>query len=236
MSVANSQTIQLFLTEEDQCSYLEDRKQRMLLVDPSHSLDNSLATYFSNHGFRRSGNMTYRPKCNTCQQCVSVRVPAREYSPSKSQRRVIKKNVQVNSRLEPMDNALDYFDLYYLYQKSRHPDGTMCDSSTEKYLSFINSDYTNTGLLVRRMNNTVVSVTVLDLFHDGLSLLYTFFDPDQSHLSPGKAAIIDCISYCKNNNLPYVYLGFWIEESKKMNYKTEFQPLEGYYQTEWKRM
>jgi len=236
MTLANSQTIQLFLTEEDQCSYLEDRQQRMLLVDPSHPLDNSLATYFSNHGFRRSGNMTYRPKCDNCQECVSVRVPTKEFTPSKSQRRIFKKNIDISVTLEPMDNALDYFQLYYDYQKSRHPDGTMCDSSEEKYLTFIKSDFTDSALMVRRKNSEVVSVTVLDLFHDGLSLLYTFFDPKFSNLSPGKASIMDAINYCQTHSFPYVYLGFWIKSSEKMNYKIQFQPLEGYFKAEWKRL
>ena len=236
MSIATSQTIQLFLTETDKCSYLDDREQRMLLVDPNHPLDNSLATYFSNHGFRRSGNMTYRPKCDACQQCISVRVPAIHYSPSKSQRRIIKKNKDLQVILEPLDHALDYFSLYYEYQKSRHPDGSMCDSSEEKYLTFIQSDFTDTALMVRRLGTKVISVSIMDLFHDGASLLYTFFDPNFSNLIPGKAAIVDAISYCRHQGLPYVYLGFWIKDSPKMNYKTQFQPLEGYFDGEWKMM
>ena len=236
MSIASSQTIQLFLTEADQCSYLEDKEQRMLLVDPNQALDNSLATYFSNHGFRRSGNMTYRPKCDHCQQCVSVRIPAIHFSPSKSQRRIIRKNKEIKVSLEPMENALDFFPMYYEYQKSRHPDGSMCDSSEEKYLTFIQSDYTDSALIVRRLDGVVISVTVVDLFNDGVSLLYTFFNPDFSCLSPGKAAIIDIISYCRHQGLPYVYLGFWIKDSPKMNYKNQFSPLEGYFNGEWKLM
>lgn len=236
MSIASSQTIQLFLTEADQCSYLSDRQQRMLLVDPSQPLDNSLATYFSNHGFRRSGNMTYRPKCDQCQQCVSVRVPAIHFSPSKSQRRIIRKNKDVSVTMEPLENALNYFELYYEYQKSRHPEGSMCDSSEEKYLNFIQSDFTESALVVRRLGNIVISVTVVDLFHDGASLLYTFFNTDFSDLSPGKASIIDIISYCQNQNLPYTYLGFWIKDSQKMSYKTQFQPIEGYFDGEWKML
>lgn len=236
MSIASSQTIQLFLTEADKCSYLDDREQRMLLVDPNHVLNNSLATYFSNHGFRRSGNMTYRPKCDSCKQCVSVRVPVIHYSASKSQRRIIRKNKDIKVSLEPLDNALDYFPLYYEYQKSRHPDGSMCDSSEEKYLTFIQSDYTDSALMVRRIDTEVISVTIVDLLHDGASLLYTFFNPEHSRMSPGKAAVIDAISYCRQQGMPYVYLGFWIKDSTKMNYKTEFKPLEGYSEGEWKMM
>jgi arginine-tRNA-protein transferase len=236
MSIASTQTIQLYLTDSDQCSYLDDRQQRMLLVDPNKQLNNSLATYFSNHGFRRSGNMTYRPKCDNCKQCISVRVPVIHFSASKSQRRIIKKNSQVSVTLEPLSNALDYFDIYYEYQKSRHPGGSMCDSSEEKYLSFIQSDYCDSALLVRKLEETVISVTVVDLFNDGASLLYTFFDPKHDSLSPGTAAIIDSISYCIQQGIPYVYLGFWIQDSNKMNYKTNFQPLEGYFDGEWKMM
>ena len=236
MSIASTQTIQLYLTDSDKCSYLEGKQQRMLLVDPNQPLNNSLSTYFSNHGFRRSGNMTYRPKCDSCQQCVSVRIPVIHYTASKSQRRIIRKNKDTTVSLESLNNALDYFELYYKYQKSRHPDGSMCDSSEEKYLSFIHSDYCNTALMVRRLGEDVVSVTIVDLLNDGASLLYTFFNPKYSSMSPGIASIIDAISYCQQHGMPYVYLGFWIADSNKMNYKTQFQPLEGYFNDEWKLM
>lgn len=234
MSIAPTQTIQLYLTGSDQCSYLGDRQQRMLLVDPNQQFNNSLATYFSNHGFRRSGNMTYRPKCDTCKQCVSVRVPAIHFTASKSQRRIIRKNSEITLSFEPLDHALHYFELYYEYQKSRHPDGSMCDSSEEKYLSFIQSDYCDSALMVRKLGNIVISVTVVDLFNDGISLLYTFFNHEYHSLSPGTAAIIDAISYCRQQGMTYVYLGFWIADSKKMSYKTNFQPLEGYFDGSWK--
>lgn len=236
MSIAPSKTISLYLTAPDQCSYLEDRQQRMLLVDPEEKLNTSLATYFSNHGFRRSGNMTYRPKCDACKQCISVRIPAIEFIPSRSQKRILKKNSHIEATLEPLSNAIDYFPLYYDYQKARHPDGSMCDSSEEKYLSFITSDYFETALLVRRDGDEVISVSILDLFNDGVSLLYTFFNPKKSNLSPGTAAIMDSVAYCQNHDYPFVYLGFWIADSAKMNYKTKFQPLEGYFDGEWKAL
>jgi len=150
MSVAPSKTISLYLTSPDECSYLDDRKQRMLLVDPEEQLNSNLATYFSNHGFRRSGNMTYRPKCDTCSQCISVRIPVSDFKPSRSQRRLLNKNKNISITLESIDDALDYFPLYYEYQKARHKDGTMCDSSEEKYLSFIQSDFFDSALMVRR--------------------------------------------------------------------------------------
>jgi len=234
MSVAPSKTISLYITSPEKCSYLDDREQRMLLVDPEEQLNNNLTTYFSNHGFRRSGNMTYRPKCDACSQCISVRIPVAKFKPSRSQKRLLNKNKHITITLEPLDNALDYFDLYYAYQKSRHKDGTMCDSSEEKYLSFIKSDFFDTVLMVRREDEIVVSVSILDLFNDGVSLLYTFFNPEKAHLSPGTASILDTVAYCEANDFQYAYLGFWIADSRKMNYKTKFQPLQGYIDNEWK--
>jgi len=205
MSVAPSKTISLYLTSPDECSYLDDRKQRMLLVDPEEQLNSNLATYFSNH-----------------------------FKPSRSQRRLLNKNKNISITLESIDDALDYFPLYYEYQKARHKDGTMCDSSEEKYLSFIQSDFFDSALMVRRDGEDVVSVSILDLFNDGVSLLYTFFNPEKSHLSPGTSSILDAVAYCEANGFQYAYLGFWIADSQKMNYKTKFQPLQGYIDNEWK--
>ena len=132
----NNKSIKLYLTETESCSYLENKQQRMIVVDPLQSIDKPLASYFSQRGFRRSGNMTYRPNCMFCSQCVSVRIPVEQFTPSRSQKRVLRKAQHLSYRIEPMKNADQYFDMYYRYQCSRHKDGIMCDSSVEKYRSF----------------------------------------------------------------------------------------------------
>ncbi|MGH1542472.1 MAG: arginyltransferase [Arenicella sp.] len=233
MSVTPSKSIKLYLTETEPCSYLDGKRQRMVVVDPMEVLDKDLSTYFSSRGFRRSGNMTYRPNCNHCSQCISVRIPVDQFKPSRNQRRVARKNSHLHYKIRPVEESEKYFDLYYKYQQARHSDGIMCDPSVAKYKSFIESDIADTKLLVIYDNEHVVSVSVIDLMHDGLSAVYTFFDPDFSSLSLGTFSILTTIELCRKHCFEYVYLGFWIEQSNKMSYKKQFQPLQGYINDRW---
>ena len=237
MSVTlNNKSIKLYLTETESCSYLDNKQQRMIVVDPLQNIDKPLATYFSQRGFRRSGNMTYRPNCMFCSQCISVRIPVEQFVPSRSQKRVLRKTRHLNYKIEPIENADQYFDMYYRYQCSRHKDGIMCDSSIEKYRSFIESNIAETKLLVICDNDKPVCVSVIDLLHDGLSAVYTFFEPDYSKLSLGTYAILSLTKLGKKHCFDYIYLGFWIEESSKMNYKIKFQPLQGFIDDEWQTL
>lgn len=232
----NNKSIKLYLTETESCSYLDNKQQRMIVVDPLQPISKPLASYFSQRGFRRSGNMTYRPHCTQCSQCVSVRIPAEEFKASRSQKRVFKNAKHLNYRIESLENAAQYFDMYYRYQCSRHKDGIMCDSSIDKYLSFIESNIAETKLLVICDNDKPVCISVIDLVHDGLSAVYTFFEPEYSKLSLGTYAILSLVNLCKKHCYDFVYLGFWIEESAKMSYKMKFQPLEGFIDKEWRAM
>ena len=234
MSVTlNNKSIKLYLTETESCSYLDNKQQRMIVVDPLQPIDRALSTYFSQRGFRRSGNMTYRPNCMFCSQCISVRIPVETFSASKSQKRVLRKARHLNYRVEPIENASKYFDMYYRYQSSRHKDGIMCDSSIEKYLNFIESNIAETKLLVICDKNKPVCISVIDLLHDGLSAVYTFFEPEYSKLSLGTFSILSLIQLGKKHCFDYIYLGFWVKDSQKMNYKIKFQPLQGFIDNEW---
>lgn len=234
MSVTlNSKSIKLYLTETESCSYLDNKQQRMIVVDPLQPIDKSLSTYFSQRGFRRSGNMTYRPKCMFCTQCISVRIPIELFSPSRNQKRVLKKTQHLNYKIEPIENADQYFDMYYRYQYARHKDGIMCDPSIEKYRSFIQGHIADTKLLIVLDNNKPICVSVIDLLYDGISAVYTFFEPEYAKLSLGTFAILSLIALGKKHCFDYIYLGFWIEESAKMSYKIKFQPLQGFIDNEW---
>lgn len=234
MSVTlNNKSIKLYLTETESCSYLENKQQRMIVVDPLQQVDRPLATYFSQRGFRRSGNMTYRPNCMFCSQCISVRIPVETFSASRSQKRILRNTRHLSYRIEPVENAEQYFEMYYRYQNSRHKDGIMCDPSIEKYKSFIESNVAETKLFVISDNDKPICVSVIDLLHDGLSAVYTFFEPDYSKLSLGSFAILSLVTLGKKHCFDYIYLGFWVKDSQKMNYKIKFQPLQGYIDDEW---
>lgn len=236
MSAPPGKNITLYLTETEPCSYLDGKWQKMVVVDPLEPLNKDLVTYFSTQGFRRSGNMTYRPNCSSCSQCVSVRIPVNEFQLSKSQKRVKRKNQDLYYRIQPSEDAELFFDLYYRYQQARHSDGIMCDPSVTKYKSFIDSTFADTRLLVLYDEEKPVSVTVIDLMHDGFSAVYTFYDPDYHQNSLGTFAILSSLDICYKYGFDYVYLGFWVADSQKMNYKTKFQPLEGYINNRWQKL
>ncbi len=238
MGLKQDASIRLFLTDTEDCSYLEGRKQRMLVVDPSQAIDLNIGTQLSQKGFRRSGDMIYRPNCGSCNKCVSVRVPVHHFKPSRNQKRVSTKNQDLEPKVVSISRAADYFDMYLEYQRARHANGIMCNPNIDMYKSFIESDVATGYLLVMRHKETKVpySVSVIDVFADGISGVYTFFDPKMSKRSLGTNAVLEMIKTSLSQKLQYVYLGFWVDECQKMNYKTKFSPLEGYIDDKWQTL
>lgn len=225
--------IRLFETVVDECPYLENEQSASILVDPEHQIDSTLFATLSRSGFRRSGEMLYAPKCPNCNACVSVRIPSEQFKASRSQKRVWKKNIDLRVSLEEVRFTQEHFDIYLRYQQHRHPDSSMCDEDIEKYTSFIDSSYSRSKFLVFRSEGQLVGISVLDQFDGGISAVYTFFDPDHSHRSIGTYAILYAIKLAKAHQIPYVYLGYWIDGSGKMDYKRKFKPLEGYQDRQW---
>lgn len=226
--------IRLFETVVDDCPYLDDKKSASILVDPEYKIDPSLFTTLSRSGFRRSGNMLYAPKCPSCNACVSVRIPTTEFKASKSQRRVWRKNVDISVSIEDVRFEQQHFDLYLKYQQHRHSDSSMCDDDPEKYIGFIQSDYSASKFLCFRVHGELIGISVLDQFEGGLSAVYTFFDPEESNRSLGTYAILYYIKLARMHKIPFVYLGYWIDKSSKMDYKRKFKPLQGYLDKKWK--
>lgn len=232
MSTAHN-PIKLFETVIDECPYLDDQQSASILVDPDHQIDSHLFALLSRSGFRRSGEMLYAPKCPTCNACISVRIPASDFKPSRSQKRVWKKNLDVSVTIEPVRFEQSHFDLYLRYQKARHPESTMCDDDPHKYVSFIESRFSKSRFLCLYLEQQLIGISVLDQFEGGISAVYTFFDPDHSDRSLGTFAIMYMLKMARNHNVPYVYLGYWIERSDKMRYKSKFKPLQGYVDKRW---
>ena len=232
MSTAHN-PIRLFETVIDDCPYLEGERSASILVDPEHAIDTHLFALLSRSGFRRSGDMLYTPKCPNCKACVSVRIPVDKFSPSKSQKRIWKKNHDIRITIEEVAFRQKHFDLYLKYQRARHPDSTMCDDDPNKYISFIESNYSKSRFLCMYVDKKLIGISVVDQFEGGISAVYTFFDPEYSKRSLGTYIILYMIKISRLRKVPYVYLGYWIDQSAKMNYKRHFKPLEGYIDRNW---
>ncbi|MEO0368927.1 MAG: arginyltransferase [Pseudomonadota bacterium] len=232
MSTAHN-PIRLFETVVDECPYLPGEQSASIIVDPDHQVEPQLFAMLSRSGFRRSGEMLYAPKCPTCNACISVRIPASRFNPSRSQKRVWKKNLDLKVKIEDVRFRKDQFDLYLRYQQHRHPESSMCDEDPAKYTSFIESSFSKSKFVCFYKDDELIGISVVDQFNSGLSAVYTFFDPSVNNRSIGVYAILYLLRLAKVKDIPFVYLGYWIENSSKMAYKQNFKPLQGYIDRKW---
>ena len=221
------------------CSYLPNQISQLtfLLLQPTQSIDSKLYTQLSSQGFRRSGNAFYRPSCQHCAQCISSRVVVNEFTPSRRYRKVLNRNKEVSVKFVPATQATqEHYALYQKYISVRHADGDMYPPSLHTFEQFLVDSPTDTLFMeVREPNNKLIAVAVTDQLNDGLSSIYTFFDPDPSYNSRslGVFCILNQIKAAKNLGLEYVYLVFWIPTVKKMSYKTDYTPIELLINNHW---
>ena len=229
--------IALYLTGEHECSYLPDRSARTLFVDPLARINAPTYQSLLEQGFRRSGSHIYRPACRHCRACVSLRIPVCAFAADRSQRRNFRTNaatVRVQDRRPTFDP--EHFDLYRRYLLARHPDGAMAEGTADNYRDFLIDPWGGeTRLLEFRLGERLIAVAATDVTPGGLSAVYTFFDPALSARSPGTFAILCQIEAARGLGLPYLYLGYWIEDCRKMNYKTRFRPVEAWNGRCWDR-
>lgn len=235
MSTAHN-PIRLFETVVDECPYLEDKESASILVDPEHRVDQSLFSMLSRSGFRRSGAMLYAPKCPSCNACVSVRIPSVAFKASRNQKRVWKKNSDLTVRIEDVRFDEEHFQMYLRYQRHRHPESSMCDDDPKKYIGFIDSEFSKSKFFCFYIDEKLIGISVVDQFNGGLSAVYTFFDPDYSNRSLGTYAILYMLYLARLKQIDYVYLGYWIDGSTKMDYKRKFKPMQGYIGRQWVEM
>lgn len=222
-----------FSTPPHRCSYLPQEEAVTLFADPRIQLDRELYSVLSHAGFRRSGNHVYRPRCPDCQACVPVRIPVTHFTPSRRDRRNLKANADIEINIAPPRFELEHFNLYERYLKARHPDGGMDVTSPEQYMSFLCSGWCDSLFLEFRIDRRLVCVAVTDVLNDGYSAVYTFFEPRETRRGLGRFAILSQIDLARAQGKDYIYLGYWIANSPKMEYKSEYRPLEEFSGGRW---
>jgi len=226
-------SIPLLITAPHPCSYLDDEQAQSAFVDPSFRLDTAVYSLLIAHGFRRSGNDVYRPHCAQCSQCVPVRVPVAQFKPNRSQKRCLQKNRQTTAIIKPAVFEQAHYDLYLRYQNQRHAEGNMANTRPDEYIKFLGSSWCNTQFIEFFCADELAAVAIVDRLDDALSAVYTFFDPKFSRYSLGVYAVLWQIQQAQNQGLEWLYLGFWIADCRKMNYKDQYQPLQGFIGQQW---
>ncbi len=228
-------SIPLFLNQEHKCGYFTDRREQSAFVHPDCVLTGSVYNQLLEHGFRRSGDMVYKPLCKQCSACTPVRIAVDDFLPSRSQKRILRNQTIVSVKIKPAGFEQAHYDLYLKYQQTRHSGSGMANSTPEEYLNFLSNTWCNTLFVELYIDGVLVAVAIVDHLDNALSAVYTFFDPDFSRYSLGSYAVLWQIQYAQKLQLPWLYLGYWIKDCKKMSYKNKYRPLQAFINEEWRQ-
>ena len=239
--------LRFFLTAPSPCPYLPGRDERKVFAHLPLSEGASVNDSLTQVGFRRSQNIAYRPACESCDACVSARIPTADFVFSRSARRVLERNGDLMRYLVESEATTEQFDLLRRYLTVRHAEGGMADMSVLDYAMMIGESYVATNVFEYRFRGPdsaftgrgegpLVATALTDVLADGLSMVYSFYDPDYADRSLGTFMILDHITRARKMGLPYVYLGYWVDGSRKMGYKRRFRPQEHLGAKGWTRV
>ena len=219
------------------CPYLPGRTERKIVTELSGTEAEALHERLSRAGFRRSHNIAYAPVCPGCQACVPIRVVSEDFTPDRTQRRILRANADLTVSEMPARATAEQFTLFQRYQKNRHADGDMAAMGYYDYRAMIEDTPISTGILeFRDAQDRLLGACLTDWLADGLSAVYSFFDTNEDKRSLGTFAVLWLIGRARSLGLPYVYLGYWVPESRKMAYKARFRPSEILISGAWHRL
>jgi len=228
--------LQFYATSPYACSYLPGREARSQVATPTPLIDTEVYSALVRRGFRRSGAFTYRPHCDGCKACIPVRLPVAELKHNRAQRRALKDHRGLIARELPLGFRDEHYALYTRYQNARHAGGGMDEDSHEQYAHFLLQSRVDTRLIEFSLGDITCMVSIVDVLEDGLSSVYTFYDPDVPGASFGTYNILWQAEQCRALGLSHLYLGYWIADSRKMAYKSRFRPIEGLIDGRWQTL
>jgi len=231
--MASEQSIKFYITPPHSCSYFKDRQATTLFVDPRAKITTLQFALLTESGFRRSGDYVYRPHCEHCQACESLRIPVKSFVANRSQKRIFKKNIDLTVSLVDTGFKEEHFELYQRYINVRHKDGDMYPATETQYRSFLLAPFPSCRFIEFRLGEKLLAVSVIDELPAALSAIYTFFDPEHEQRSLGVFAVLWQLDFCKKNEFTHLYLGYYIADSQKMSYKNKFNPHQIFKNDEW---
>lgn len=240
------QSPQFFLTAPSPCPYLEGQFERKVFTHLVGEKASELNDLLTQGGFRRSQNIAYRPACETCRACVSVRILAQEFKANRSMKRILARNTDIVAQEFPAEPSSEQYSLFRAYLDARHNEGGMSDMTVLDYAMMVEDTHVPTKIIEYRIgprrldddeteSGQLIAVALSDVMGDGLSMVYSYFDPDFSDRSLGTYMILDHIQRAHDRGLPHVYLGYWVAGSRKMDYKTRFLPQDHLMPGGWER-
>jgi arginine-tRNA-protein transferase len=251
-------TPQFYLTSPSPCPYLAGKEERKVFTHLVGERAAELNNILTQGGFRRSQSIAYRPACEGCRACVSVRVVARDFLPTQSMRRIVRRNADIASDMRIAVPTSEQYSVFRAYLDSRHRDGGMADMTVLDYAMMVEDSHIETRIIeyrrrappppnpppragegwvgAKRGDGDLVAIALTDVLGDGLSMVYSFFEPDEAARSLGTFMVLDHIARAQRMGLAYVYLGYWVRGSRKMDYKSRFLPQERLMPDGWARV